>query len=325
MNDRSIMLLLLYVLFLPLSFCFLTKSSKVSFRLSVFGGGDENNSIDRAPKDKVIDEQRRNLLFTSFNSVCAASAVTYRVPTAIADTNQAGLVSREKIADMLRAIPTFTIVDRRGVPYMVVGEDAKVTGYFFTTHDEAARILNVARTTADKAIREARDDPRQKDLVNKMKNPWIEARISTVPMDVAVTVVTKSISNKGGVFQIAPADEDVRDALAIIGKEDLAEGKIPIFYYKDFTINDTSPLFFNKSQLEQAYRKAYPGATELPQSQVTELFAVLTEMVRPGGADSDLKSIAFVPPSNSSQKARECERKGGKESPFIVGERNIVL
>lgn len=61
-------------------------------------------------------------------SVIAATALLPQITRAEED----GLVSRERIADLLHVVPTFTIVDPRGVPYMVVGEDAKVTGYFFT-------------------------------------------------------------------------------------------------------------------------------------------------------------------------------------------------
>jgi hypothetical protein len=230
-----------------------------------------------------------------------------------------GLLTASSVADLLRPISTFTIVDKKGVPYMVFGEDAKVTGYFFTTYAEADRILQLAKSSADRAIQEAKEeDPKEKVSIN----PWSKARISTVPLDSAVTLVSKS--GGGNFFQVAPAETDVEDALAVIGKRELAEGKVPLFYYKDFKIEGKSPLYFRKSELEEDFQRFNPDSRQ-PKLMVTELIAVLSAMVRPGGTDNDLKELAFMPPRESEQKRKECEILGGKEAPFFIGQRIIVL
>ena len=78
---------------------------------------------------------------------------------------------------------------------MVVGEDAKLSAYFFTSYDEAQRILKIAAQSSDKAIKEliaeetakrqkelgttkplAKDEIEQ--LVGDVSNPWKNARIS---------------------------------------------------------------------------------------------------------------------------------------------------
>ena len=240
-----------------------------------------------------------------------------------------GMLSTAAIADLLHPIPTFTIVDKKGVPFMVVGEDAKVTGYFFTTFDEANRILKSARVSADKAIKKAIAEGESKEEVGT--NPWTKARISTVPLDSAITLITKSSGSRGGgnFFRIAPAESDVEDALAITGKEELAEGKGPLFYFEDFTIEQQdgvkkSPLYFRKSELEKDFRRLNPNST-VPKVMVTELLAVLAEMVKPGGTDNDLKSLVFMMPQGSEQKKKDCEKAGGKEAPFFIGQRIIVL
>jgi hypothetical protein len=255
---------------------------------------------------------------------------------------QEGLVSTKTLADRLRAVPTFCIVDKEGVPFMVVGEDAKVTGYFFTTHAEASRILDVARTSASKTIRTAAKELRSKRRAEKLPplsqqeeqeeigtNPWLEARISTVPLDVAVTLVTKSLYSRN-YFQVAPAPADVEDALALTEKDDLAEGKVPLFYFADFEVyrgdEKASPLYFSKSQLLEDWKKLNPSSSaEIPKVLVTELFSVLTEMVKPGGKDEDLKTLVFVPPKDSIQKQKDCLKAGGRESQFRVGQRIVVL
>ena len=237
-----------------------------------------------------------------------------------------GMLSTDYVADMLRVVPTFTIVDAKGVPFMVVGEDAKVTGYFFSTFDEADRILKLAKTSADKAIRQAKLDKEPVD-----ENPWKNARISTIPLDTAVTIVTKSQYTKS-YFQVAPAVDDVNEALEITGKRSLAEGKVPLFYMADFNITnpkdvsmEQSPLYFRKSELVQAYKKQNPGQKDMPEILVTELFSVLLEMVKPGGTDEDLKMLTIIPPKGSLQKAQQCKKSGGKEPPFVFGQRNLVL
>ena len=258
-----------------------------------------------------------------------------------------GMVSTKIVADRLRVVPTFTIVDPKGVPYMVVGEDAKVTGYFFTTYDEANRLLTLARTSADDNIRDALNELRAQRKRDKLPplskqeqddavgvNPWKSARISTVPLDVAVTLVTKSMYSRktggGNYFQVAPAESDVEDALALdkSGKEELAEGRVPLFYFPDFEINDgggkQSPLYFRKSELLADWKRQNPSA-DVPQVLVTEMFSVLTEMVKPGGTDEDLRTLVFVPPKESTQKAKDCIKAGGKEPQFIVGQRIVVL
>jgi Tic22-like family len=283
---------------------------------------------------------------------------------AITDTTKStGLMSTKTVADMLHSVPTFTIVDAKGIPYMVVGEDAKVTGYFFTTFQEAKRLLDLARISADKALRQQQQQQKQQakkrnnnnnnvpvndnDDDDNMVNPWTRARIATVPLDFAVTVVTKSMSTKN-YFQVAPAFQDVEDALEITGKEDLPEGKVPLFYMENFTIPATTaiiasnskelgtsgqttttqcPLYFRKSELMQDYKKYNPTASDnkMPPILVTELFAVLLELVKPGGTEEELKNLVVMVPKGSLEKAKQCEKVSGKEPPFVLGQRNLVL
>lgn len=224
---------------------------------------------------------------------------------------------------------------------MVVGQDAKVTGYFFIFYSEAERILKLASQSAERAIKEATAEGQTNDDGTPITNPWKLARVSTLPLDTAVSLSLKS--GTGGrirnYFQVAPAARDAEDALAVTGKNDLAEGKVPLFYYSDFTIasgsssddNDnnnqsSSPVYFSKAQLEAAFRRQQPGHP-LPDCQVTELFAVLTAMVSSSDDDDskDLQTVVFVPPADSARRARECQKRGGNQPPFVLGQRNIVL
>ena len=253
-----------------------------------------------------------------------------------------GMVSQSKLASLLKRIPTFAIVDTRGVPYFVVGEDAKLTSYFFTSYGEAKRILNVAIKSSDKAIRVTKNEIKAKNNGKLTKedeeeigiNPWKSARITSVPLDLAVSLASKG-KLAGAYFKLAPSETDIEDALATDGSDDLPEGKVPLFYIEDMTISsDTegevvSPLYFQKDQLISEWKrqqKKKKNGNDMkndnePDVKVTELFATITEMIRPGGKDEELKTLQFVPPIDSVAKAEKCK----KGDPFRLGERLVVL
>jgi hypothetical protein len=251
-----------------------------------------------------------------------------------------GIVSQSKLASLLKRIPTFAIVDNRGVPYFVVGEDAKLTSYFFIDYYEVKRILDVAILSADKAIQNTKKEMKAKKVALSEEdkdeleiNPWRNARITTVPLDLAVSLASKG-KLAGAYFRIAPSQSDIEDALATDGSDDLPEGKVPLFYVEDMTITDgdevVSPLYFRKSQCLAEYRRGmmkrnnYSTARNNPPDvKVTELFATITEMIRPGGNDEELKSLRFVAPVDSKSKAEQCQK--GEKEPFRLGERLIVL
>jgi len=254
--------------------------------------------------------------------------------------DEGGIVSQSKLASLLKRVPTFAIVDNRGVPYFVVGEDAKLTSYFFIDYYEAKRILDVATSSADKAIQNTKKEMKAKKVVlskedeDELKiNPWRNARITTVPLDLAVSLASKG-KLAGAYFRLAPSESDIEDALATDGSDDLPEGKVPLFYIEDMTITEEgeviSPLYFRKSQCLAEYRRGMTkqnntstARSNPPDIKVTELFATITEMIRPGGNDEELKSLRFVPPVDSKSKAEQCRK--GENEPFRLGERLIVL
>ncbi|KAL7470289.1 hypothetical protein ACHAXS_010519 [Conticribra weissflogii] len=299
--------------------------------------GEHSSSISRNRR-QVIGNVAATLL--SSVSTLSISSLSNAEDVTAAGSNE-GLVSATKLASLLKAIPTFAIVDARGVPYFVVGEDAKLTSYFFLSYNEAKRILKVAISSSDNAIKEGR-----KDLIAKKKakgengkltkeeeeelgtNPWKNARITSVPLDLAVSLSSKG-KIAGAYFRLAPSESDIEDALALDGSDDLPEGKVPLFYFEDMKISSAvgnneqvSPLYFQKDQLISEWRRLNEGKPA-PAVKVTELFATLTEMVRPNGIDSELKSIEFVPPIGSKSNADKIMKED--REPFRLGERLIVL
>lgn len=262
---------------------------------------------------------------------------SFSIASAEEDSNivASGAVTLEDLSSRLRMVPTFSVVDKRGVPFMVFGEDAKLTAYFFTSYKEASRILRVARDSSDKAIAEYKKEAKERksDVTEEDEpiNPWKEARISTVPLDFAVTLANKGKLG-GAYFRIAPSEDDIEDALSIDkSSDDLSEGKVPLFYLDNFELKNTEkrqiPLYFRKSELLQEWKRQNPNEKSPPNVLVTELFSVITEMVSPKteSSDPDVAFLTFIPPKESSMMQTKCIKQGGKEKPFILGERIIVL
>ena len=240
------------------------------------------------------------------------------LPIAGASASALTSANPQTLVDLLKDIPTFAIVDKQGVPYMVVGEDAKVTGYFFTSYDEAKRILVTAEDSADKLVKELKRDEPKTDPKN-LVNPWKDATITTVPLDVAVSLTANTVAQTAkNYFKLAPSADDIEDALELSGKDDLEEGKVPLFYVDEFrSPNGLQPLYFSKSQL----LKDYKGDGNV---QVTELFATLREILV--GEDPDLLKLTLVPPADSVMKARKVTKEFRREkAPFVLGQRIILL
>jgi hypothetical protein len=205
----------------------------------------ESDSISR--QERQMATTRRDILARTASSLLIgvsplgyspnqARAADDAVGSAASNAYEEGIVSQTKLASLLKRIPTFAIVDERGVPYFVVGEDAKLTSYFFLSYGEAKRILDVAISSADKAIRETKKEMKSrktaltKDDEDELGiNPWKNARITSVPLDLAVSLASKG-KLAGAYFRLAPSESDIEDALAADGSDDLPEGKVPLFY-----------------------------------------------------------------------------------------------
>jgi hypothetical protein len=317
-------LLLWCIIALPASAFSVSSSSFGSYLSSLHTKED----VDIIAEVDTLLSSRRDILAritTSSSLILGVSAMTFPNWSYAADNlvDEGGIVSQSRLASLLKRIPTFAIVDNRGVPYFVVGEDAKLTSYFFIDYYEVKRILDVAILSADKAIQNTKKEMKAKKVVLSEEdedeleiNPWRNGKLA------------------GAYFRIAPSQSDIEDALATDGSDDLPEGKVPLFYVEDMTFTDggemVSPLYFRKSQCIKEYRRGMTkqnknstARNNPPHVKVTELFATITEMIRPGGNDEELKALRFVAPVGSKSKAEQC-RKGEKE-PFRLGERLIVL
>ena len=192
--------------------------------------------------------------------------------------------------------------------------------------------MSLSRNGVDQSIKEK--GPSKGDDDEPFVNAWKEPTISSVPSDFAEELAKRGKFG-GAYFFVAPADEDVQEGLALNPEvRELGEGKVPLFYIEDFTVEEKSlpssipikqsPLFFRKKELLQAWRNFHPKEQE-PAIKVTELFAVLRSMLSSTDRNEDLESIIFIPPVESIQKAKECSATRGKSEAFILGKRILVL
>lgn len=330
-------------------------------------------SRSKSVDDSESSTSRRNILF-SLVSLSSSAAFMMAFPREdldavhakdlVSDTSStasivAGAFSPADLAKLLHNVPTFTIVDMTGVPFFVFGEDAKLTSYFFTSYEEADRILSIARQSSEKAIAQSIAERKERSTDGSYEdertivddvgpNPWKDARISVIPLDTAVTLASVASSNKGsGVhFQVAPSRQDIEDAMELERIENLQEGKVPIFYFEQFDVplnklqvnnyqlmdyppsnSIVTPLYFQKEQLISEWVRIHP-TDAVPPVKTTDLFATIVEMVQPNSSKKEreeLQKLVFIPPISSAQKAKDCIKNSQNEKPYRLDQRIIVM
>lgn len=92
------------------------------------------------------------------------------------------IVSPKDVLFRLRPVPTFSIVNPAGIPYMIVSKDNQGgIGYFFTSFGGAKKVLDDAKKGADEA---------------GYPETWEGATVMTVPMDVALRLAVQKKNAK---------------------------------------------------------------------------------------------------------------------------------
>ena len=306
------------------------------------------NENDKDEEEKKKDKDVNSTAGMNTNSMNPRHWKNEKKDQVMSSNNNSNNSSNNKllssVASKLHRIPSFAIVDEEGVPFMVVGEDAKVTSYFFTRYEEAERILRVARESSQfertkalsvwKGKQKKGEEVDVEEVKELEQDPWKGARITAVPLDFSLSLTFQS--RPGLYFKLSPADQDVEDALEIEGKSDLAENLVPLFYMEDFKVKkkgdtfedeDIVPLYFRKSELIDAWKASNkPQDDEQPPIKVTELFSVVRTMINSDErSDPDIERLTFIAPAESERKAEECEKAGGNASPYQLGKRILIL
>ena len=165
---------------------------------------------DGASPSICID--RRSLLGRPLAAAAASLSVAVApLSASAADASTATATSAVTPQDLLarlHRVPCFAIVDKDGIPYIIVDQKTRFgTGYFFLTFRGALTVLGEAQ---------------QKAKAEGYEKVWEGARITTVPMDIAVRLSLKKVERSGQnnltmdtIADILPGMEERDDALKL--------------------------------------------------------------------------------------------------------------
>ena len=118
--------------------------------------------------------------------LATATVFTTSSLPAVADA-PSSIVSPLETLQRLRGVPTFTLVDSDGIPFMTYEtETATANGYFFLDYTNAQAVLEDAKLAFEKA----------KDTQKDVYNNWGESRIVTLPLDFAMRLTVTQTSNE---------------------------------------------------------------------------------------------------------------------------------
>jgi hypothetical protein len=217
----------------------------------------------------------------------------------------------------LRNIPTFTIVNSDGVPFMIYDGSASATGYFFMSFQLAKKTV---------------DDARKQD-VDKVDS-FAGATIITVPLAVALQLGLRNVQRKAlnnGILyntfnDVVAAQEGVEDAKSVDSQNPdrwSQKGRVPIFFVNGLELdNGRLPRFFNKDDLVKEWTRQNPDQN-LPPIQLVDMIDLFRYGLKKKDM-SELDKFTFIPVSESNQVAAEL-RKKQSSSPVTYSFKDTLL
>mmetsp|Transcript_28455 Transcript_28455/g.69235 ORF Transcript_28455/g.69235 Transcript_28455/m.69235 type:complete len:420 (+) Transcript_28455:223-1482(+) len=273
-------------------------------------GSDMENEIQAS--NELPDRRRSLSIFAS--TVVAGLGSTVHIETAVAAETTTSPATAKDVLSRLVSIPTFCLVDPKGVPFMIFDSQSTATGYFFLSFEVAAEALEYAR---------------KKDTKTSVAQElWKSAQIIVVPLSVAIqlaltkrqrTGVNSNISSFNTFNDIVASAEGVSDARLVskAGNPDRwsQKGRVPLFYIDGLTIPDPKggptrkqPRYFNKTDLLAEWRTQNGSSTPPPPVQLVEMI----ELFRNALSKNDWSSVdelAIMPVKETNQVAKELQQR----------------
>mmetsp|Transcript_43490 Transcript_43490/g.79540 ORF Transcript_43490/g.79540 Transcript_43490/m.79540 type:complete len:368 (-) Transcript_43490:150-1253(-) len=300
----------------------------------------DNNSSDDTPS--TASKKRRTFIQTALVAPFAITSMTPQSASA-ASEKPPPIIPLINTAKRLRTVPTFTIVDGNGIPFLTYDkESAGGFGYFFTSYKSAEYVLDDARKAFSKAKTEAADKAEGEEGTisedgdgelyvdpdeGNVPDAWGQAQIVTIPLDVVMQLSvkkTQSIAQNGKgkkfstFYQCIAETPDSNAALKIENSPRYSErGRVPLFYVDGLTLpssaNDDdgvamNPVYFRMQDLKDEWQKQHPEDDNVPKIKVRELNETFRAMIRPGGKDESVRNLVFVPIPESVEKAKVSRR-----------------
>jgi hypothetical protein len=260
-----------------------------------------NKSRETSHHDGATIDRRDMMIRagTTFLSSSIVSGGLFSLPSAALAATASSSSTVSDILLRLGSIPTFSIVDPDGVPFMIFDGQAKATGYFFLSFDIAAQALQDART---------------KDQNTGAADVWGDAKIIVVPLSVALQLATRktqreAINGNGIKFNtyndIVPSQEGIDDAKGLEKQNPdkwEAKGRVPAFYIKGLVLSDgREPRYFNQRDLLREWEGQHPG-TPPPPVQVVSVVDLFRSALKSGEL-GEISNLAIVPVPESNQVA----------------------
>jgi len=242
---------------------------------------------------------RRSVLFSTIAAPLISSFISPS-PAVAADTTAAAVSPKDLLA-RLRRVPCFAIVDKDGIPYMIVDKKTRgATGYFFLTFRGALAVLGDAQRMAKE---------------QGYEQIWADAKITTVPLDIALRLSLKKMERKGQnditmdtIVDILPGLEDREDALKLDSSGKFNEqGRVPLFFVSEgMEAEDGSlPTYFSKETLLADWDRLYAGKKPLPRVKVLDLLDLFQSTMR----GSSKLNVSFVPTEETMKVAVELQQR----------------
>ena len=117
----------------------------------------------------------------------STAALTFTQAAAASDSAPPSVVSPLETLQRLRKVPTYTLVDSSGVPFMTYdSKTATADGFFFLDYANAQAVLLDAQQAYERAKEEGKDG---------VPETWGASRIVTVPLDFAMRLTVTQTSN----------------------------------------------------------------------------------------------------------------------------------
>lgn len=247
---------------------------------------------------------RRSMLSGASAVIAAAASMTFApLSASAASTSSTGTsaVTPQELLARSRRVPCFAIVDKDGVPYVIVDKKTGFgTGYFFLTFSGALSVLGDAE-------KRAKEEGNEK--------VWEGARITTVPLDIAVRLSLKKVERTGQndikketISDILPG-MDEREAASKLDKSGRfdEQGSVPVFYAEEGmeAADGSLPTYFSPATLAADWDRIYGGKKPLPNIQVVDLLDLFQGAMR----GSSKLNPTFVPTEESIDVVKELQAR----------------
>lgn len=260
------------------------------------------------------------------------------VSTLITPTTTNAITFNE-IAQKMRRVPVFALVDGSGNPFTTFQGDGllggNAIGYFFLSFEDAQNVLN------DAVLKTKEAQTNDKNYDKYIATDWINAKVVTLPLELAFKLLgnhPKSKAQNGNsydtVYNLIPSTKDIEDAKMVqysMSKMYNERGRVPLFYSDKFVLPPKDgqtkkriPVFFTKNDYKRAWENKFPDDPAVPRLMVMELNELFDAVNRGTSTTinmNDLDYYTFVPSAQATKDAKKCVQDGA--TTYKMGE--IVL